>query len=369
MLRKKITWVTPDWFVDVDLPIVPHLSKYYDITWIIIFPWRNCRYTEQEISSNQSENLKIHFYYLKYYRKDPRIWFRYRSLGKLVFSISCDLYYINMPPSGGTLQKVLHDKLPLDKTIITAHDGSIKSIMSSQTAIAYRNFYPRCKFVQMYSRSQAIEMQKNYPGPEVIEIPLALKDYGKSNKTIIDGIVTFLSFGTIHAEKNIPLLIEAANQLYEEGISNFKVSINGQWKINANASSLIRHPEVISVRSGLIPNEDIPDMYATCKFAVFPYKMMSQSGAVKVAMNYHKPVVVSDLPGFKDEVEEGKNGLFFHSEDVESLKKVMRHCIDMSDEEYAELQRSTIDYVTKNLSIESILSKYKSMIDKVLGNE
>ena len=64
MLRKKITWVTPDWFVAVDLPIVPHLSKYYDITWIIIFPWRNCRYTEQEISSNQSENLKIHFYYL-----------------------------------------------------------------------------------------------------------------------------------------------------------------------------------------------------------------------------------------------------------------------------------------------------------------
>ena len=365
MIRKKINWVTPDWFVDVDLPIVPRLAEYYDITWIVVFPWRNCRYTERDISKYQSDNLKIHYFYLKYYRKDPRIWFRYRSLGKLVFSIPCDLYYINMPPSGGILQKVLLDKLPFGKTIVAAHDGSIKSIMSAKTVEAYRSFYPRCKYVQMFSRSQANEMRKNYPGPEVIEIPLALKDYGKSSKNPQQGIVTFLSFGTIHAEKNIPLLIEAANQLYEEGIYNFRVSINGQWKISANASSLIRHPEVISVRSGLIPNEDIPDMYATCQYAVFPYKMMSQSGAVKVAMNYHKPVIVSDLPGFKDEVVEGKNGFFFHSEDLESLKDTMRRCIEMSDTEYAELQKTTADYVMKNLSTESILIKYKSMIDKI----
>lgn len=369
MQKKKICWVTPDWFVDVDIPIVPRLAEYYDITWIIVFPWRNCRYTEDEIEKVKCEHLKIVYFHNKYYRHDPRILFRYRKLGKLVLNEPCDLYYINMPPGGGTLQKVLHDRLPLDKTIVTAHDGSIKSIMSKRTAIAYKSFYPRCKYVQMYSPSQAREIRKNYPGPEVIEIPLALKDYGTSNKKPAEGVVTFLSFGTIHAEKNIPLLIEAANQLYEEGLHNFKVSINGQWKIGEHADKLIRHPEIISVRAGLIPNEDIPDMYATCQYAVFPYKMMSQSGAIKVAMNYRKPVIVSDLPGFKDEVVEGKNGLFFHSEDVESLKNVMRKCINMSDEEYNALKKSTAEYIAENLSLESITAKYKSMIDKVIYNE
>lgn len=367
--KIKICWVTPDWFVDVDFPIVPRLAQYYDITWIIVFPWRNCRYTEEEINRCQCEHLKIEYFHYKYFRKDPRIWFRYRKLGKFVFQESYDLYYINMPPGGGELQQVLYNKLPLDKTIVTAHDGSIKSIMSEKTAKAYSSFYPRCKYVQMYSHSQAQEMRKNYSGPAVIEIPLALKDYGKSEKKPANGITTFLSFGTIHIEKNIPLLIEAANQLYEEGIRNFKVSINGQWKISEPASKLIRHPEVVSVRGELIPNEDISDLYATCQFAVFPYKMMSQSGAVKVAMNYRKPVIVSDLPGFKDEVVDGKNGLFFHSEDIDSLKDVMRRCIKMSDAEYTELQKSTDDYIAENLSTESILAKYKSMIDRVLNNE
>lgn len=35
MQKPKICWVTPDWFVDVDMPIVPHLLDKYDITWII----------------------------------------------------------------------------------------------------------------------------------------------------------------------------------------------------------------------------------------------------------------------------------------------------------------------------------------------
>lgn len=366
MDRKKICWVTPDWFVDVDMPIVPRLADKYDITWIIVFPWRNCRYTEPEIEKNRSEHLNIIYFHYKYYRHDPRIVFRYRKLGKLVLGENADLYYINMPPGGGTLQRVLHDRLPLDRTIITAHDGSIKSIMNTKTANAYSDFYPKCKHIQMFSNSQAAELKINYPGPEVTIIPLALKDYGRSDKQLEQGVVTFLSFGTIHAEKNVPLLIEAANQLYEEGVRRFKVFINGQWKIAESADKLIRHPEVVSVRSELIPNKDIPDMYATCHYAVFPYKMMSQSGAVKVAMNYNKPVIVSNLPGFKDEVVEGVNGLFFHSEDIESLKQVMKRCIDMPEVEYAAFEKRTANYVVQHLSIDSIINQYKAMIDKII---
>ena len=107
-------------------------------------------------------------------------------------------------------------------------------------------------------------------------------------------------------------------------------------------------------------------MYATCHYAVFPYKMMSQSGAVKVAMNYNKPVIVSNLPGFKDEVVEGVNGLFFHSEDIESLKQVMKRCIDMPEVEYAAFEKRTANYVAQHLSIDSIINQYKAMIDKII---
>ena len=55
-------------------------------------------------------------------------------------------------------------------------------------------------------------------------------------------------------------------------------------------------------------------------YAIYAYKEMSQSGAVKVAFNYYTPVIVSDLPGFKDEVEENINGYFFKSENYRFTK-------------------------------------------------
>lgn len=50
MSKKKISWVTPDYFLDVDIPIVPNLLDEYDIIWIILFPWRNNRYKEEDLS-------------------------------------------------------------------------------------------------------------------------------------------------------------------------------------------------------------------------------------------------------------------------------------------------------------------------------
>ena len=69
MLKKKICWVTPDWFVDVDMPIVPHLLEKYDITWIIFFPWRHNRFKEADFKHIMDEHpdLKVCFIHCKLY--------------------------------------------------------------------------------------------------------------------------------------------------------------------------------------------------------------------------------------------------------------------------------------------------------------
>ena len=38
MEKKKISWITPDSFLDTDLPVVKALSDVYEITWIIGAP-------------------------------------------------------------------------------------------------------------------------------------------------------------------------------------------------------------------------------------------------------------------------------------------------------------------------------------------
>ena len=59
MSKKKISWVTPDYFLDVDIPIVPNLLDEYDIIWIILFPWRNNRYKEEDLSKYAKKYLII----------------------------------------------------------------------------------------------------------------------------------------------------------------------------------------------------------------------------------------------------------------------------------------------------------------------
>lgn len=47
MAKKKIIWLTPDYFVGVDLPIIPVLLGTYNIIWIIQFGLVN-RFSEKE---------------------------------------------------------------------------------------------------------------------------------------------------------------------------------------------------------------------------------------------------------------------------------------------------------------------------------
>lgn len=85
-MHKKICWVTPDWFVDVDMPIVPHLLNEYDITWIIFFPWRHNRFNEEDFKQIMDEHseLDVHFVHSKYYGLDPRSMMVWNRIGSII---------------------------------------------------------------------------------------------------------------------------------------------------------------------------------------------------------------------------------------------------------------------------------------------
>ena len=48
MPKKKICWVTADYFADCDIPLVPLIAKEYNIHWIILFSARGHRYKEED---------------------------------------------------------------------------------------------------------------------------------------------------------------------------------------------------------------------------------------------------------------------------------------------------------------------------------
>ena len=60
--RKIVLWVTHDSYVDHDIDVVPLISKIADIHWLVMLPYKNGRFKEEDFAHlDLSHNNKIHF--------------------------------------------------------------------------------------------------------------------------------------------------------------------------------------------------------------------------------------------------------------------------------------------------------------------
>lgn len=375
MDKPKLCWVTADYFVDTDLnpAIIKRVSENYSIHWIIVFFHSGNRYKEEdfEVIRNSVPSLSIEFFTINHRHRNPRILSDYGNLRKRILSGTPDLLYLNISIGDFYTVPLLYH-MPAKKTIITAHQGKVHAGMKRKLINkCFRHIvYHRIENVNMYSDSQRSFFLDSFPNSTVFLNPLGVKFFGKPSikRDTKSSVVRFLSFGIINYAKNIDLLIDAAEALYEEGERDFVVSINGgcgNWQFYADR---IKHPEIFETDIRLIPNEAIPDLFTKSHFFVQPYRVVSQSGPLKIAYAYNTPVIVSDLPGFTDEVKEGVSGFVFEHENIESLKAVMRKAMNTYRTNYDSLLNSMKEYVHENYSEEKMADNYLKMFNTVLKN-
>ena len=367
---KKIVWITPDYFVDVDLNYknMTEILKFFSIEWIVILPRENARFNQDDFSYFKNiSNVSIHFIYQNYRARDPRMLLLFEQIYKKIIRVKPDIIYFNEVPASPYILP-LYWRLNKQKTIFTAHDGNVKPTFRYPwlSKIVFNLAYNTIKQVNMFSRTQAEMFKSKFEKVKIHQIPLSLKDFGASKLPKRSDYITFFFFGTIHPGKNVGLLIDAACQLHEEGLTGFRISINGnctEWEVYQQE---IKYPNLFELNIRMIRNAEIPDLFAENHYMVFPYKEMSQSGALKIAFNYNVPVIVSNLQGFTDEVEEGINGYIFESENVDSLKNVMKQCIKNHKNNYEKLCSSTSDFSQQHYSQKSISKRYIEMFDYIL---
>lgn len=371
---NRIVWITVDSFVDCDFIPIKQVSKAYLIDWIVVLPLQNARYTESEVKNFFAHNssVKVHFFYEKYGAKDLRKILDYKNLGAYARLRQGDVYYVNYSV-GFPWYILFWKKLPSKRRIITAHQGAVhigmknKLITNMSRDLVYRN----AKLVNMFSSSQAEMFHERYPNCKIEIINLALKDYGNPTVTKASGTddcINFLSFGLINYAKNVDLLIDAACNLYEKGVRGFKILIYGKCENWAYYQEKIRYPELFDTSIGFVSNEDIPNLLSRAHYFVQPYRVVSQSGAMKVAFQYNTPVIASNLPGLIDEIREGINGFSFKAGDVEDLERIMSDRITHFKREYGELCSKMKDYTEDNYSPQKIGKKYIQMFDNFLNN-
>ncbi len=113
---------------------------------------------------------------------------------------------------------------------------------------------------------------------------------------------------------------------------------------------------------GTFPKEQLADVLSRIDFLVIPSRWYENSPLVLLnSLATHTPVIVSDVEGMTEFVEDGKNGFVFRRADVDDLERVLRRIVQEPGlirrmSEHTEYNRTTREMT------EEVVLVYKSII-------
>lgn len=367
--KRTINWITADYFIDVDIDIINSLSQEYNINWIIFSPQNNNRFSTENIEKKIiNKKIKIKYFINNYRFRDIRNIITYYKMLNFSTQIKSEITYINMQgfPYLAILAQLMLNK---DRTIFAVHQAKVHEGMSHKraTTLYFNYLYSTFKNFQLFSETQASIFRHKYPNKSINIIPLALKDFGKSNEIASNDKIIFLNFGNIIKSKNISCLINAACKVYEQGYKNIRIKIVGRCENWPEYENLIKYPKIFDLRIESIKNEEIPDLFCSSHYLVLPYSAVSQSGPLKIAYNYNIPIIASDLDEFKNEITDNKTGYLFKCSDSDELAKTMIKSIINHANNYSNLKANQLEYIQNKYSMNIIKDKYINMFNKVLS--
>ena len=162
--------------------------------------------------------------------------------------------------------------------------------------------------------------------PNVLQLPI-INYYQKVSqadkaKRKQDNKVRFVFFGSILPYKGIETLLEAAEILTKQ-TDKFELNIYGKLKYReeelCRRISAIRE---INFYDRFVDYKDVYKIYSANDVTVIPYKQVSQCGPMLISFNQNIPVIVNELPGFREYVDDNNSGLIYNNTAADLAEKM-----------------------------------------------
>lgn len=209
------------------------------------------------------------------------------------------------------------------------------------------------------SREQLADIKRRYPDHTIHYAPFptlvneAIVGGGKQVeelKAVDDGYILF--FGTLHLYKGVHLLYDT--YLKHPELQDRPLVIAGTQNIYFERR--VNEENVIFINRFIDDNE-VRDLFERASLIVYPYISATQSGVASIASYFGKPMVLSDLPFFKQTCEGCEGVEFFTTNDRESLATAITRALQSTastrplyDREYAtEALVSSLDHIIQQI--------------------
>lgn len=156
-----------------------------------------------------------------------------------------------------------------------------------------------------------------------------------------------LFFGFVRPYKGLGHLINAMPKI-KERLKNVKLLIVGEFgssedkdagtgQIKALTASTPELDTAIIIKDGYTPDREVENYFAACDMVVLPYESATQSGIVQIAYGFGRPVVVTNVGGLPDVVEDNRTGYVVAPQDENAIADaVIRYFAEDKEAEFVK---------------------------------
>lgn len=215
-------------------------------------------------------------------------------------------------------------------------------LLSNHSKNEFDNMYKNCK-------AKTVVMRLGAHVPEVSS--------DKPQEIFDESMRFLLFFGRVDKYKGIEDLCRAYTNLSVECQNKIKLVIAGKGDFSEIEKDLIENNNQIIVLNRFIKDEEMLWLIEHSEIVVLPYIEATQSGVLPIAYHYKRPVIVRNLPGLVENVEEGKTAVVF--ENVNQLTKALE---SVANKEYQFSMADIFNYYCENYDWQQNLSKLMEQI-------
>lgn len=167
---------------------------------------------------------------------------------------------------------------------------------------------------------------------------------------------TIIFYGVNRRNKGADILIDAVRQLPDEYKKQVRVLIAGKTSKEYLKELQAKVGDAdVTFRPTFIPNNDLYEMIENADYIALPYREISQSGVLLLAMYFRKPLVISDLPSFRETLKGFTPDMFFETENAESMSELIKRMLGGGIDTQKELR--VIESLNEEYSWENSASK------------
>jgi glycosyltransferase involved in cell wall biosynthesis len=229
-------------------------------------------------------------------------------------------------------------------------------VLSKVVEEGIKKLYPRIKVFR-----SSLPIYDCYQTQEQLTQHQAQQRLGLEGKNVI------LFFGYIRQYKGLMNIIEAL-PLIRKQINNAHLLVVGEFYDNPqpylDTIKRLGLGNYITIINKFVANEVVHLYFTAANVVVLPYNEATQSGILSITYGFAKPVVVTDVGGLAELVDDGKSGFIVPPHDVPKLaESVIRYFVENREQNFShniETKRQENSFNKIRIVFEEIESDLKS---------